>query len=126
MTIFGIGLDLLQIKRIRKLKKKNQIKLAKRILSVYEWKKYLMSSFSIRYISTRFSAKEAASKALGTGIQKGIYWNQLEIRNNKEGKPKIIFLKNAKKLFNNMKIKKSYLTITDEIKYIVTLVILEK
>ena len=88
MKIFGIGTDIVNIKRIQKtLKVSNNFK--RRIFSkneiIYCEKKRNPSSFYAK----RFAAKEALSKALGTGIRKGINFKDIEIINNNYGKPTI-------------------------------------
>ena len=89
MKIFGIGTDIVNIKRMRESLKKNRGSFKNRIFSkneiVYcEKKKNSLSSFA-----KRFAAKEALSKALGTGIRKGINFKNIEISNDKFGKPSI-------------------------------------
>ena len=88
MKIFGIGTDIVNIKRMQKtLRINNNFK--KRIFSkneiIYCEKKKNPSSFYAK----RFAAKEALSKALGTGIRKGINFKDIEIINNNYGKPTI-------------------------------------
>ena len=95
MKIFGIGTDIVNIKRIdRSLKKygfnfKNKIFSKKEI--IYCEKKKNSSAFYAK----RFAAKEALSKALGTGIRKGISLKDIEISNNTVGKPSIILKGNV-------------------------------
>ena len=89
MKIFGIGTDIINIKRLEKTLKKNSDSFKKRIFSkkeiLYCEKKKNSSSF----FAKRFAAKEALSKALGTGIRKGIDFKNIEILNDKLGKPTI-------------------------------------
>ncbi len=90
MKIFGIGTDIVNIKRMEKSLKKYGFKFKKRIFSkkeiLYCEKKKNPSS----YYAKRFAAKEAFSKALGTGIRKGISLKNIEISNNSKGKPYIL------------------------------------
>ena len=80
-------------------------------------------------VSKRFAAKEATSKALGTGINQGISWKQIEISNLKSGKPIIKLYGNAKKRIESMLPKNMasniLLTITDEKEYAQAFVIIE-
>ncbi len=126
MTILGIGIDILEIKRIKKMNHKRINKLSKKILTKIELKKFKKSKNKINFLAKKFTAKEAASKALGTGINKGIYFNNFEIYNNPKGKPKIKFLKKSLKLIKKLKIKKIHISISDEKKYTQSLVIIEK
>ncbi len=126
MKIFGIGIDLLNIKRIKKMSKKIIKKFSKRILTKNELINYkLLNKNKIKFLAKIFSSKESASKALGTGIKKGIYWNNFEIYNNKLGKPKIKLFNKALKIFKKIKAKKIHITITHEKKYIQTLTIIQ-
>ena len=89
MIIFGIGTDIVNIKRMEKLLSKQGDIFKKRVFSkkeiLYCEKKVNSSS----YYAKRFAAKEAFSKALGTGIRKGINLKDIEIFNDKGGKPNI-------------------------------------
>ena len=90
MKIFGIGTDIVIIKRMEKSLKKNGLKFKNKNFSkneiLYCEKKTNPSS----YYDKRFAAKEAFSKALGTGIRKGISLKNIEISNNSKGKPYIL------------------------------------
>ena len=89
MTIYGIGTDIVSIKRIRlSLKKKNFIK---RIYNEQEVLKCKKAAKQHNCFAKRFAAKEAFSKALGTGISNGINFNEIVVLNNKSGKPYIRF-----------------------------------
>ena len=89
MKIFGIGTDIINIKRMEKSLKLHGNKFKNNIFSkneiIYCEKKKNPSAFYAK----RFAAKEALSKALGTGIRKGIKFKNIEIRNNSYGKPSI-------------------------------------
>ena len=89
MKIFGIGTDIVNIKRINKTLKSKNNNFKKRIFSkneiIYCEKKKNSSSFYAK----RFAAKEALSKALGTGIRKGINFKDIEVFNDYYGKPSI-------------------------------------
>ena len=80
--IFGIGTDIIEINRIKKLlNKNNQFK--KKIFSTKEIKRCESSPNVSASYSKRFAAKEAFSKALGTGVRKGISFNEISINNKK-------------------------------------------
>ena len=98
MKIFGIGTDIVNIKRMEKIfiKKNNNFK--NRIFSKREILYCENKKKSYSYYAKRFAAKEALSKALGTGIRKGINFKDIEILNDKMGKP-YINLKGSTKNF---------------------------
>ncbi len=123
--MLGIGIDILSIYRIKKMKTKFKKKLYKKILTKIEKKKYKKTKYKDNFLAKKFVAKEAASKALGTGINKGIYFNNFEIYNDHLGKPKIKLLKNAKKKFIKKKAKNILISISDEKKYAQAIVLIE-
>ena len=90
MNIFGIGTDIVNIKRMEKSLRRNGDAFKKRIFSkneiIYCERKKNPSTFYAK----RFAAKEAFSKALGTGIRKGVNLKNIEISNNIHGKPFIL------------------------------------
>ena len=117
MNIFGIGTDIVNIKRMEKSLRRNGDAFKKRIFSkneiIYCERKKNPSTFYAK----RFAAKEALSKALGTGIRKGINFKNIEISNNKFGKPSIkLSGSTAKFLKKKIKTKKYsiYLSLSDD------------
>jgi len=108
MKIFGIGTDIVNIKRIEKSLKKRGFLFKKKIFSkreiLYCENKKNPSSFYAK----RFAAKEAFSKALGTGIRKGVNLKNIEIFNNSQGKPSIQLKGNLKNLLKNKLRNKKY------------------
>ena len=122
MKIYGIGTDIVKVDRIKKsIKKKSFIKRLFNDQEISKCKK--IKNFTHCY-AKRFAAKEAFSKALGTGIVKGINFNEIVILNDKNGKP-FIKLVNPTKKNVGKKIKKKYkvsLSLTDEDNYAVAFV----
>ena len=123
MSIIGIGVDIVNNSRINKLvKNKNFVK---RVFTENELKLSYKLKNKSNFFSKRFAAKEAFSKALGTGIAKGINFNEIVVLNEKNGKPYIRLLdktkKNVRKKFKNKRYRIS-LSLTDEDKYAVAFV----
>ena len=127
MKILGIGVDLVKNQRIKRLIKKNNF--IKRTFSKKEidhFKKYRNND---NYYSKRFAAKESFSKAFGTGIRNDLNFKDIEILNNKLGKP--YFLKNKKidrLIEKRFKAKKYnlFLSISDEKDYSIAFTIIQK
>ena len=123
MNIYGIGTDIVNIDRIKNsLKKKEFIN---RIFNEKEILKCKRISKSINCYAKRFAAKEAFSKALGTGISNGINFNEIVILNKKSGKPYINIIGQTKKILEKrLKKKKSKisLSLSDEKQYAVAFV----
>ncbi len=98
MNIFGIGTDIVSVDRIKNsLKNRNFIN---RIFNKKEIQKCKKINNSNNCYAKRFAAKEAFSKALGTGISKGINFNEIVILNKKSGKPYISTTGRTKKTIN--------------------------
>ncbi len=85
----GIGIDIIEIHRVKDAVKQFKDKFLKRIFTQRELK-YCSSKKALKFpeLAARFAAKEAYSKAIGTGI-KGIYWKEIEVINDCLGKPNI-------------------------------------
>ena len=89
MKIFGIGTDIVNIKRIKKILKNNGTRFKNKIFSESEINYCEKKRDPAPFYAKRFAAKEAFSKALGTGIRKGINLKNIIIFNDVYGKPKI-------------------------------------
>tara|TARA_Y100000590_G_scaffold208287_1_gene235946 strand:+ start:2610 stop:3002 length:393 start_codon:yes stop_codon:yes gene_type:complete len=117
MKIFGIGTDIVNIKRLKKTLKYNKNLFKKRVFSQNEIKYCENKKNSSSFYAKRFAAKEALSKALGTGIRKGINFKDIEVLNDRYGKP-TIKLKGTTALFLKKKIKQKkysiYLSLSDD------------
>ncbi len=117
MKILGIGNDIINIKRIEVSIKKGKKGFIKRIFTNNEIKYCYSKKNSINFFAKRFAAKEAFSKALGTGIRKGINFKDIEVKNNLRGKPFIV-LKGYTRKYLQKKIKnkmyKIHLTLSDD------------
>lgn len=85
--IKGIGTDLLDQRRITKLIEKQGERFSKRILTPQELLLWSQKNNSANFLAKRFAAKEAISKALGTGIAQGIGFQQMNITSDSLGKP---------------------------------------
>ncbi len=118
MKILGVGVDIIQNNRI-----KNSIKNHKfrdRIYSINELKLSTSSKNKIGYFSKRFAAKEAFAKALGTGFRNDLNFKDIEIMNDKFGKPYYSKTKKITKIIKKkFKVKNfnCFLSISDEKEY---------
>ena len=127
MSIIGIGVDIVNNNRLKKLvKNKNFIS---RVFTDNEQKSSNKFKNKINYFSKRFAAKEAFSKATGYGISKNLHFKDIEIKNNKNGKPSIN-LKKSTSLYLKKRFKvksfKTNLSLSDEKSYSIAYVIIEK
>ena len=127
--MIGIGADILDIRRIEKTINRFGDRFKKKIFTENEIKKCEARKLSTNCYAKRYAAKEAASKALGTGFRKGVFWKDLEVSNLPSGQPTIIFHNGAKDYLTHLIPAKKKalinLTITDEYPYAQAIVIIE-
>ena len=126
MKILGIGIDIIDNKRIKVLIKSDKFKY--RIYSSAELKLSKKTKNKAAFFSKRFAAKEAFSKALGTGFSSNLNFKDIEIINDKKGTPKYVEKKKITKIVQKKyKIKKfnSFLSISDEKDYSVAFAIIQ-
>ena len=116
--IVGIGSDIVNINRIEKTINKFGNKFINRCFSKVEILKSENRLNKVASYAKRFAAKEAFSKALGTGFSKGVFFKDISVENNKLGKPMLKLNGNAEKILKQLVPKNKYpvvnLTITDE------------
>ena len=124
MNIDGIGTDIINVNRIKKLLKNT--KFINRIFNSSEIKKCNSLVNKVNCFAKRFAAKEAFSKALGTGISKGINFNEIIINNMESGKPHITLLGETKKTVSKIVKKKIniFITLSDEDPFAIASVII--
>ncbi|GIU16119.1 holo-[acyl-carrier-protein] synthase [Shewanella sp. c952] len=129
--IVGLGTDIVEIARIETRvpvageKELQTNRLAKRVLTPSELDIFIKSSNPGRYLAKRFAAKEAAAKALGTGIGRGVSFQHIEISNDDNGAPKITFTDGAAQRLVLLGGKSGHVSIADEKHYATATVILE-
>lgn len=128
--IFGIGTDICDIRRIRASLDRHGERLARKILSANElatWKQRSdrWPDRGVSYLATRFSAKEAFSKAIGLGMRMPMSWRQCEIAKAPSGKPEIV-LHGALKTWFEAKQLTAHITVTDETDYAASFCVVEK
>ena len=118
MKILGIGVDIIENNRIKNSVKNTKFK--NRIYSNKELKQSALSKNKINYFSKRFAAKEAFAKALGTGFRKNLNFKDIEVINDKMGKPQYAKTKKITKIVQkNFKVKNfnCFLSISDNKDY---------
>ena len=118
MKILGIGVDIIENKRIKKFIKNDKFK--NRIYSSKELNQSTLTTNKISFFSKRFAAKEAFAKALGIGIRNNLNFKDIEIINDKLGKPYFVKNKKISKMIQknfNVKNFDCFLSISDEKNY---------
>ena len=124
MAIAGLGTDIVEIVRLGK-DEGAMLRLAKRVLTPSELQQFEQHRTPQRFLAKRFAAKEAAVKALGTGIGNGISWQHIEVQNNGLGAPTLAFNGEFAARCEARGITNSVISISDEQHYAVATVILE-
>ena len=123
--IYGVGTDIVNIERIQKVILKNREGFIKRVLTEHEQALFTNKADSAAFCAKRFAAKEAFSKALGTGIGRAVSFQDLTIRNNDNGKPHFIPSEKLRLYLLEKGVKQAHLSISDENQYALAFVVLE-
>ena len=128
--IHGIGTDICDIRRIRASFERHGERFARKILSdaelaVWRRRSARWPERGLRYLATRFSAKEAFSKAIGLGMRLPMHWRLCEIGNRPSGEPMIVLHGGLKDWFEAQGLK-AHITVTDESEYAASFCVVEK
>lgn len=123
--ICGIGTDLCDIGRIERALKRFGKRFAERILVASELERFRRHRKPAAYLAKRFAAKEAFSKALGTGIRFPVNWHNVWVENARSGKPSLKFSRPLAALLKKRGIANVYVSITDEIGMACAFVVIE-
>ncbi len=125
--IYGNGIDIIDINRIKLVIDKYGNKFKKRCFSVSEIERSEKRLNSAESYAKRYAAKEACAKALGTGLARGVFWKDIEVENNQYGKPFIKLHGKAKEIFKNFNKTSNTnieVSLSDEKKYAIANVII--
>ena len=124
--IYGIGTDLVEPSRIASLLNKHGKRFAKRILTDGEWPEFMSSGEQAMFLAKHFAAKEAFSKAMGTGLRHPVNLNYIGVAHDHLGKPYYDFHPELEVLVKNEGITSHHLSMSDEMNLVCAFVILEK
>jgi holo-[acyl-carrier protein] synthase len=127
--IFGIGTDICDVRRIEATLARRGDRFAERVLGpqelqVFHARRQRVEVRGVRYLATRFSAKEAFSKAVGLGIRMPMTWSACEILNQPDGKP-FIRLNGAMAAWFDARGLQAFVCVTDESDYAASFVVVE-
>jgi len=123
--IYGIGTDIISVARVSRVLKRFGNRFVERILSRAEQRDYQRAASGPRFLAKRFAAKEAFSKAIGTGIRKPVTWRYISIGHDRRGKPIIEAHADLLVYMQERGIAASHVSISDEQDAAVAFVILE-
>ena len=127
--IFGIGTDLCDVRRIAATLARKGDRFAEKVLGpaeieVFRARRARVESRGLAYLATRFSAKEAFSKAIGLGLHMPMTWRSCEIVNERSGKP-VVRLHGELAAWFEARGLVAHVTVTDETDYVATFVVVE-
>lgn len=123
--ILGTGIDLVEVARIRETFQKNGQRFAERILLPSEISYCLSQRDPAPFLAARFAAKEAISKAFGTGIGAALGWQDLEIRHETSGHPIVVLHGAGLQLFNSRQARSLHVSLSHTDNYAIATAILE-
>ncbi|MGB0754711.1 MAG: holo-ACP synthase [Candidatus Pseudothioglobus sp.] len=123
--IYGIGTDIVSIERVQNILNKNRDGFINRVLTEHEKALFANKADSAAFCAKRFAAKEAFSKALGTGIGRIVSFQDLTVRSNEHGKPYFMPSEKLRLYLQEKGIKHGHLSISDESQNALAFVVLE-
>jgi holo-[acyl-carrier protein] synthase len=121
--IVGLGIDIAELGRIAEAHARHGLKFAERILTPAELSS--LPANTTPFLASRFAAKEAAVKALGTGFRDGISFQDIEVRSDELGKPSILFHNKAEERCRTLNVRHAHLSLSHSRENAVAVVILE-
>ena len=123
--IVGLGTDIVEVVRIKDTYDRLGDKFASRILTADEMLDFSGSQRKITFLAKRFCIKEAAAKALGTGIGRGVSWHHMWLEHNQQGAPKLLLRAGALERLHELGGEFVHVSVSDERDYATATVILE-
>lgn len=124
--MIAIGTDILQIDRIDEVLSRLGDRFVRRILTEQEQREYHASKHGSRLLAKRFAAKEAIAKSLGTGIGRGVSWQDIQIGHDANGAPIVQLSGGARRVAMERGGQRVELSLADEMDYVVAFAVLAK
>lgn len=124
--MIAVGTDILKMDRIDEVVDRLGDKFVQRILTAQEMDEYRASKQANRLLAKRFAAKEAIAKALGTGIGRGVSWQDIQIEHDANGAPLVRLSGGASRVATERGGRRVELSLADEIDYVVAFAVLAK
>jgi holo-[acyl-carrier protein] synthase len=125
MSVIGIGIDLVECTRIQHSLDRFGEKFLRRVFTEGEIEYSMSMKFPARHLAARFAAKEAVSKAFGTGIGKAMGWRNIDIRKKKSGEPFLVFSGPAQELAAKRGVASALITLSHTNHHAMACVVLE-
>ena len=125
MSVLGIGVDLVECPRIQHSLDRFGEKFLRRVFTDGEIEYSMSMKFPARHLAARFAAKEAVSKAFGTGIGKAMGWRHIDIRKKPSGEPFLVFSGPAQELAVARGVASALITLSHTEHHAVAMIVLE-
>ncbi len=126
MGIYGIGTDIVEVRRMTAILDRHGRRFARHILAPQELGEFETNGFPARFLAKRFAAKEAFAKAMGTGFRSPVTLTNIRITHDELGKPGFAFEPALDALVTQKKIGHSHLSVSDEKELVTAFVVLER
>lgn len=124
--IFGIGVDVLEMKRITATLERFGSRFTDHLLMPQEREQLAKTQRPARFVAMRFAAKEAIVKAMGTGFAHGVWIRDVGVVQNAWGKPEVVFSERGEKVRRGLGVGDGHVTLTDEAGLVVAVAVLMK
>ena len=125
MSVVGIGVDLVENARIEHSLERFGERFLHRVFTAGEITYSQSMKYPARHLAARFAAKEAVSKAFGTGIGKSMGWKDIDVRRKESGEPYVVLEGGAKKLADERKVSKVSITLSHTEHHAMAMIVVE-
>jgi holo-[acyl-carrier protein] synthase len=124
--IFGIGVDVLEVRRISRTLERFGSRFIEHLLLPAEHAQLARTQRRERFLAMRFAAKEAIVKAMGTGFAHGVWIRDVGVVQNSWGRPEVVFSERGERVRQALRIGEGHVTLTDEAGLVVAVAVLMK
>jgi holo-[acyl-carrier protein] synthase len=125
MSIVGVGIDLVEVARVQHSLDRFGERFLQRVFTQGEIEYSMSMKFPARHLAARFAAKEAVSKAFGTGIGKAMGWRDIDIRKKESGEPFLVFEGGAKQMSHARGVRQPLITLSHTEHHAIAMIVLE-
>ena len=125
MSVIGIGVDLVECERIQHSIDRFGDRFLRRVFTDGEIEYSTSMKFPARHLAARFAAKEAVSKAFGTGIGKAMGWRDIDVRKKPSGEPYLVLIGHAEELAQTRGVTTSSITLSHTDHHAMAMIVLE-
>lgn len=124
--IFGTGIDIVDITRFERFVAEGNVRLFERLFTPHETEYCAGKARSAQHYALRFAAKEAFLKACGLGLREGLTWHDVEVVNDQLGKPELRLHGKALRIFTELDLAKTFVSLSHDGNFAVAMVVLER